>query len=211
MTNKELRAKYGDFTKTDNYTYPDHFFSPWDDFTLHIPNWNSFLIRFEGQDGLRFLELGTAQGRASVWLLENILSGPSSVLDTVDMTTTSRVTNEKVKAKLDGQELDIDCIQNLQPYLDSGKCKFHQQTTQSFLTKADPNVYDFIYVDASHEPVDVLRDAMGSFDTLKPNGLMLFDDYGWKDCHHGIDAFLHAYYKKINIHVKGYQVLVEKL
>ena len=40
---------------------------------------------------------------------------------------------------------------------------------------------------------------------------MLFDDYGWKDCHRGIDAFLHAFNSKTKVLHKAYQVLIEKI
>lgn len=215
MTTRELRAKYGDFTKTDYYTYPAHFFSPWDDFTMHIPNWKAFLARFEDQSDCKFLELGTAQGRSAVWMLENILTHPTSILDAVDIDHTTWLSQSRLKGKLDGQEFYLDCLQNLEPYTASGKCRFNLQTTQNFFRKlcADNlnGTYDFVYIDASHEPDDVLRDAICSYDALKQNGLMLFDDYGWKDCPRGIDAFLHAFNSKTKVLHKAYQVLVEKL
>ena len=78
MNNRELRQKYGDFTKSDVYTYPPHFFSPKDDFTLNIQNWSTYLSKFENAPDLLFLEVGTGHGRSSVWLLENILTNQSS-------------------------------------------------------------------------------------------------------------------------------------
>lgn len=215
MTNKNLRVKYGDFTKTDYYTYPDHFFSPWDDFTIHIPNWQVFLSRFENQPNCKFLELGTAQGRATVWLLENILTDSTSVIDTVDISHITPITQNRMKGRLGGDEFDLNNLLNLEPYISNGKCKFHLQKTSDFFKKLiDTNMlftYDFVYVDASHEPDDVIRDAIGSFDALKTGGLLLFDDYGWKNCGRGIDGFLHSFSEKIKIHYKEYQVLVEKL
>lgn len=209
MTNRELRAKYGDFTKTDMFKYPDHFFSPWDDFTMHIQNWKSFLTRFESQKDLNFLELGTAQGRATVWLLENILTESHCKITTVDINNLIPVTNEKLKTKLDEQNITINCLENLDPYIQNNTCKFVMLTTNEFF-KNNIDQFDFVYIDASHDPVDVLHDAINSFDVLKPHGLMLFDDYGWGECHRGIEAFLHAFHNKISVLHKEYQVLIEK-
>jgi SAM-dependent methyltransferase len=209
MTNTELRAKYGDFTKTDVYEYPSHFFCPWDDFTMHITNWQSFLTRFEAQPDLNFLELGTAQGRATVWLLENVLTATNSKITTVDMKHLMPVTKDSLKQKLDNQDVVIDCLDNLAPYLATNRCTFVLDSTDNFF-KTNKQQFDFVYVDASHDPDQVLRDAINSFDVVKPNGLLLFDDYGWGDCAIGIESFVQSFKHKVNVLHRGYQVLVEK-
>ena len=91
----DLEKKLGDdyttlcslnISKTSNYDYPSHFVSLWDDFTHNIPSWKHYLSeRFKGKDDLMFLELGTAQGRASVWLLEEILTEDKCSLITVEL------------------------------------------------------------------------------------------------------------------------------
>lgn len=211
MNTTELRAKYGDpFNRTANlYTYPDHFFCPWDDFTIHIKNWEMFLTRFYDIENLKFLELGTAQGRASVWMMENVLTATNCHLTTIDLTNIRMTHGEKQKRMLDDQEIVIDCLQNLQPYIDRNQCTFVQTSTDDFF-RTNQQRFDFIYIDASHDPDQVLRDAIKSFDCVKQNGLILFDDYGWGECGLGIEAFLQAFNKKINVIHKDYQVLVEK-
>ena len=74
----------------------------------------------------------------------------------------------------------------------------------------DNEKYDFIYIDASHEPDDVMSDAVLSFELLKQDGLLIFDDYGWGDCAKGIDGFINAYQKKIEVFEKSYQVFIRK-
>ena len=39
--------------------------------------------------------------------------------------------------------------------------------------------FDFIYIDGSHYYDDVLNDAVNSFNALKENSYILFDDYNW--------------------------------
>lgn len=39
--------------------------------------------------------------------------------------------------------------------------------------------FDFIYVDGSHDPKDVIVDAVLAFRLLKKGGIIIFDDYIW--------------------------------
>jgi hypothetical protein len=54
MNNTQLREKYREFFKSEVYTYPSHFFSPKDDFTLNIQNWLTYLGKYENQTDLLF-------------------------------------------------------------------------------------------------------------------------------------------------------------
>lgn len=210
MTHIDYRKKYGDGIKTTHYSYPSYFFSPWDDFTMHIPNWDVLLQNYKSQPDLKFLELGTANGRAAHWLCSEILTGTNSTLHTVDQFKIQRYKPKKNWHIVIDEELDIDVTENLGPLIENEKCEFFQTSTTSFLHETD-ELYDFIYIDASHEPVDVLSDAIHSFLKLKENGVILFDDYGWGDCRYGIEAFLLAYNKEIEILFKNYQVAIKKL
>ncbi len=40
-------------------------------------------------------------------------------------------------------------------------------------------VFDVVYVDASHMAGDVLSDAVLAWKLLAPGGIMIFDDYAW--------------------------------
>ena len=55
-----------------------------------------------------------------------------------------------------------------------------------------------------------MSDAVLSFELLKQDGLLIFDDYGWGDCAKGIDGFINAYQKKIEVFEKSYQVFIRK-
>ena len=72
-------------------------------------------------------------------------------------------------------------------------------------------MFDFIYIDGCHEPDHVMYESALCFDILKKGGFMLFDDYGWGNCRHGIESFLLSYNNKYRLLFKDWQVLVEKL
>ena len=48
------------------------------------------------------------------------------------------------------------------------------------ITNQKSNYFDFIYIDGSHMASDVLSDTILSFELLKINGIIGFDDYHWK-------------------------------
>jgi hypothetical protein len=77
--------------------------------------------------------------------------------------------------------------------------------------------YDFIYIDGSHIACDVLEDAVLSFRLLKPDGIMVFDDYSWEffdnPLRHpkiAIDAFLEIYANQIEVISVDRQAIIRK-
>ena len=111
------------------------------------------------KDDLRFLELGTAQGGASVWLLENILTGNNSKIYTVDVNVKARAksndcslmtefikavkdksfSNDKFENEVDISKIDnlvaeYNVLENLDPYIKSNRCTFFNSNTYDFFT-----------------------------------------------------------------------------
>lgn len=82
------------------------------------------------------------------------------------------------------------------------------------IPKFEDNYFDIIYIDGNHEPEYVMEDAVLSFRKLKPNGIMIFDDYGWGGpdlTQRGIDGFLNGYHKKIEVlGLKESQMFIKK-
>ena len=213
MNNKELRLKYGDHTESGVYTYPPHFFAIRDHFTTNITNWKGFLTKFVDQPNLNFLEIGTGSGRSAVWMLENVLTDPSSKLITVDIKDKHFYKKESQYTAFNLEEdIEVSIVENLQPYIDKNKCKFIVQDSKLFFKNLNEfEKYDFIYLDGNHDPDYVIYEACLSFDLLKKNGYLLFDDYGWGKCRYGIESFLSCFEGKYELLYKEWQVLVEKL
>ena len=189
--------------KTANYTPKNHFRIPlrWDNFTMHVPIWNQVLNHFfSDKENLKFLELGSGNGLCANFLLDSY----KCHVETVDLQESHTVDEDKKK-------YIVSTTANLKPFIDDGRCNFHQMSTKEFLIKNQDKKYDFIYIDASHDKDWVLFDAVSSFSLLKKDGLMIFDDYGWGECKIGIDSFLICYEEKIEVFHKGWQVMIRKL
>tara|TARA_R100000008_G_scaffold81948_1_gene65686 strand:+ start:73 stop:762 length:690 start_codon:yes stop_codon:yes gene_type:complete len=223
-----MENKLKDMLKTDNYKYPSHFFSAWDDFTMHIPNWKWLFKKSKGQDNLNFLEIGTAQGRATVWLLEEVLNGKNSHIITVDVNRVQRAEKEGCSLITDDTVVDIDVVDNLKPYIEDGKCTFIESNSKTFLKyftsdvvkrhengaleipQKIPHIFHCIYIDGSHDKADVLYDIINSFHLLHFGGVMILDDYRWGECGKGIDSFLTAYEDQITVLHKQDQVFLQR-
>lgn len=142
-------------------------------FDRNAPHWQSYLQRFKDKPDLKFLELGCFEGRATKWLLKNILTDPTSKIIVVD---TFAGSPEFSLGNIDSSNLEATFKKNIAHYKD--KVEIWKDRTE-VIDKADYNQFDFIYVDASHRAIDVLHDGVMSFNLLKPGGSIIFDDYKW--------------------------------
>ncbi len=97
------------------------------------------------------------------------------------------------------------------------RVKVFQSTSKHFLKNTN-DVFDFIYIDGSHIAKDVMADAVLSWDRLKRNGVLVFDDYGWKEFPKtsnfhpkmAIDCFMKMYKEEFKIVGKNYQICLMK-
>jgi len=164
------------------YRHPD-----W--FSQHIPDWERLLAEFVAKPKLRFLEVGSFEGRSAVWMLQNVLTDPSSSLVCVDT-----FQGGDDMASLDLTGLRQTFIDNVAPFGRRVRLITEHSGT-ALRTLRGP--FDFVYVDASHIAEDVLEDAVLAWRLLRTGGIMAFDDYIWRGppdprlCPRaGIDAFL---------------------
>ena len=84
--------------------------------------------------------------------------------------------------------------------------------------KENIDMFDVIYVDGSHFADDVLKDCRSSWAFLKKNGILILDDFFWKNYKeiennpaHAINLFL----KEINncykiLRLSKFQLFIEK-
>jgi hypothetical protein len=140
-----------------------------------IDNFATYLIQDTGLPNLKYLQLGAFTGDASVWLMENILTDPSSHLFDVDTWQGSD--------EIDHKSMDFDDVYSVY------KEKVKELSITSVVMRTDDYLirvrevftesFDFIYIDADHTTVGVLLDAELSWPLLKSGGIMAFDDLTW--------------------------------
>ena len=178
-----------------------------------LGNFDRFLSPMKGQPNLSFLEVGCFEGRATDWVLRNILTSPDSHVTVVDPFTGSHYYQE------DGiitDQLEERFKENVEHSI--GKVTIHKGFSQEILREIKDS-FDFIYIDGSHKAGDTLEDAILAWRLLKQGGIMIFDDYKW--CRFpdnvylnpgiGIDAFLTVFKDQYELLLQDYQVAVKKL
>ncbi|MBD1862931.1 MULTISPECIES: class I SAM-dependent methyltransferase [Trichocoleus] len=203
-------ARYKLHTAAKSYTFTSDWFS------FNIPTWQVYLQQFVGQPNLTVLEIGSWEGRSTCWLLEDVLTHPSSTITCVDT----------FEGSFEHQSYDPDYIKSLEDRFDfniqqsgaSERVKKIVGSSHRVLKSLPPNTYDFIYIDGSHLACDVLIDAVLSWPLVKVQGLLVFDDYDFRfpnqpnqNTQIGIDAFVSSFSPKIEIIHKGHQLILRKL
>jgi predicted O-methyltransferase YrrM len=181
-------------------------------FSIHIPQWEKDLREFVGLPNLNFLEVGCFEGKGSCWLLENILTHPSSRLICVD---TFDFAGQHLQ--LDASSMESTFDNNI---LDTGRGSCVEKKvgfSQEILRVLPLYYFDFIYIDGSHLAPHVLEDAILSWRLLKPGGILTFDDYEWDSAplaierpKIAIDSFLQCFQGQYDLIYKVGQVTMRK-
>jgi SAM-dependent methyltransferase len=191
-------------TNEQETVMPDTCFST-DWFTGNIPNLTILFQNFlpdSLNNPIKALEIGSWEGRSTTWFLENFLTHQDSHITCVDPWPSG--------------EVFMRFIYNTRKHCD--KIDIKKGFSGDVLRAIHPvEQFDFIYIDGSHTSWDTLEDAVLSFKLLKPNGIMVFDDYLGGNVEDtvtspfkGINAFIESYDKHIEVIYMEYQVFIRK-
>jgi predicted O-methyltransferase YrrM len=182
-------------------------------FSHNIPNFQ--VVKQLIPECKSILEIGCYEGRATCWMLENLLANDGSIscVDTfqgseehqnMDFTDVFQRWKENIEwVRKEGQSC-FGCV---------GK-------SYDVLAKliTENQEFDFIYVDGSHTAPDVMTDACLAWGMLKKGGIMLFDDYLWGDVpgmlHRpkiAVDYFATLFSEESQLVLLGYQLALKKI
>lgn len=192
--------------------------------TPHLHAWETHLGPWKGKAGLAFLEIGCFEGRASCWLLEHVLTDPSSGLTCIDTFEPMEIWPIKEnpwpsKHAWEHKSLPFEdrFDANIRELGAEKKVQKLRGVSNEILRTLPFSSFDLVFIDGSHRPQDVLRDTILSWDLLKPGGIMIFDDYLLHSVTHpyhgpriAIDAFLSVFSGRYNTLHSGWQMLVRK-
>ena len=171
--------------------------------STHAPNWKRLLEEYRDRPRVRMLEIGSYEGRSAVWFLANVLTHATASLVCIDIFARA------------AYALRFD--HNIRVSGVGHKVTKLKGPSQDLLTTLPRDHFDVIYIDGWHEAASVLKDAVLSWQRLKPGGVMIFDDYLW-DLHKpvrdrpqiAIDVFLDSIAGKYQVLLKDYQVAIRK-
>jgi tetratricopeptide (TPR) repeat protein len=167
-------------------------------FTHNIPLWEAQLQPL-ANTAVCFLEIGSFQGMSACWLLDRILTHPDATLACIDPNFQPEFALNLAKTQ---------SVEKVTPIVGN---------SHDCLPLLASEAYDVIYIDGCHLASHVQQDALLSWRSLKPGGLLIFDDYEWTDPAYpgqdpklGIDAFLDAHQHQLEVLHRAYQVIVKK-
>ena len=181
------------------------FSTDWTSSNLQI--WSSVLAPIKNKR-IEILELGSWEGRSAVFFAEFF---PYSNINCVDTFSggSEHLGNSTFKAQIPHIESRFD--RNVKQY-GSRVAKYKKTTFEALSAMAQrQDMYELIYIDASHERDDVMIDTLLAWKLLSRGGSMFWDDYGGGaavkpavdkvlDWHEGEYEVIHA----------GYQIIIKR-
>lgn len=150
----------------------------------------------------KVLEIGSYEGIFSCYAAENFAEVVHTI-DPFDINDTGTSMTSKTEENFN---------YNVSVCPSSKKIISHKETSNLFFSK-NKIMFDFIYVDGSHEPEDAYIDLNNSFKFCNSGGVIWIDDYGsdYKTLHQRIGEWLDENSSKIEIFHTNYQVgLIKK-
>jgi hypothetical protein len=192
---EKLHANIED-SSTKEYKQKYTFTTNW--FTHKIPSWTQFLKEFKGKQDVNYLEIGTFQGRSVLWLLENILTHPTSKITIIDGFAENTYKTFVSNINLSGEQSKFTILVGL--------------STEK-LKELPFNSFDFAYIDGSGKGIVMLSDLVSTWNLLKVDGIIICSRYSLDEGlrkalelqfydpgpHEAIDAFLKLYKPYIKI------------
>jgi predicted O-methyltransferase YrrM len=178
--------------------------------------WNQLIPMLSGVAGKRnFLEIGSFEGRSSVWIAENMMQDGDH-LRCIDTWEGGEEHGEENMSEVE-ERFRANLIVATQQFPERLIFQSKGTSVSRLAQLHGKTMFDFVYIDGSHIAKDVLTDACMAWPLIKKGGLMVFDDYMWgpaRDILHrpkpAIDAFTNIFAEKAEIVHVGYQLVVRK-
>jgi predicted O-methyltransferase YrrM len=138
---------------------------------------------------LHFLEIGSFEGKSSIWFLDNFLKNPKSSITCIDPwlnygqgdNSLNSYGNSDMPWKFGETKVKERFLKNIVESGHSDKVKIIQELSDKALPHliSQNKKYDLIFIDGNHVAPYVLMDSVMSWPMLKVGGYIIFDDYTW--------------------------------
>jgi predicted O-methyltransferase YrrM len=183
----------------------------------HYPKWMELLARYRKRP-TRVLEIGSWEGRSALFFL-NFL--PRARLTCVDTFAGGQEHQEAAAVS----RKEARSLAALEQRFDANVHAFAKRVEKIKASSADALAllgvnkrrFDIAYIDGGHRAAEVYTDAVMTWALMQRGGMMIFDDYQWREMRErldnpgpGIDAFLKAIEGQHRVAHKKYQIAIVK-
>jgi len=185
-----------------------------DKVTMYEKNWFKFLSHLKDVKA-NGLEMGSFEGRASIWFLDNILTHKKSTITCID----KWLPDSKSSAVIEKRFLHNIIVSKYFPKVDKLKGDNAQILPELIINKKN-NFYDFIYLNGDCKCFNILRDLCYCHHLIKIGGVMIINNYSTKVVHKvktptttkaAIDAFLESYSFYYDVLSSDYQLVLKRV
>lgn len=182
-------------------------------FDMNIVPWSvTFPKVFDRSDPVRILEIGSWEGRSSLFLLTYFTRGQLTAVD-----TWAGSDEWHYHATPDLQDLEARFDNNVA----SGATRVTKRKGSSLdvlpQLLSEQQKFDIIYVDGSHLADDAITDSINSWRLLKQGGIIIFDDVMWPaypraraNTAWAINQFLKYHVGEYKVLHAQYQIILQK-
>ena len=213
----ELRSS-AKIEKMKNYTFTQNWF-----------RFNQFSNSLDGVYPNKILEIGSFEGKSTVWFIEKYITNENKSITCIDpwlnynhseisLHTYADVSDDR---KYDNNEIKNRFLSNIELTGKSSQVKILHGLSHIELPKLNVNgeKFDLIFIDGNHTSSFVLTDAVYCWWLLNDGGIMIFDDYLWvheKNNNQSvpkfaIDSFIECFKGYLDIlHIGEYVVIRKK-
>jgi len=154
------------------------------------------------------LEIGSYEGASSVFFADNFLAHKKATLTCVDPFL-SIDDNDHHSLLLSDQEKNF--LNNISNTLFPDKITFEKKTSDLFFSE-NKKRFNFIYIDGSHDPKQVVIDLDNALKVITNGGIIWMDDYlGGTNIKSAVDEYISSKNPPLEVIHSGYQIAFKKL
>ena len=168
------------------------------------------------EEGRCFLEIGSFEGRSTVWIMENMMQDGDEIhcVDTWEGGEEHSAEDMAAVEKRFSHNIGV-AVNKFPDRVAIWQKGTSTRNLAGIIQYEGEGGFDFIYIDGSHQAHQVLRDAVNADAHLRAGGILAFDDYRWgshlRDTPApAIDAFLRCFEGRYELLDLGLQVWVRK-
>ncbi|MAA79658.1 MAG: hypothetical protein CL916_10395 [Deltaproteobacteria bacterium] len=168
---------------------------------------------FKNKSNIHYLEIGVHEGRALLWVLEHIMTHPTSTLTGIDLFSSGEGDFKPKEIYKNPNDFKQRYFHNIRSSGHENRIQTHIGYSQDVLKTLKKNHYDIMYIDGCHTLMCTREDTSLSWELLKKGGILMIDDYSkeFPDVYQAAQEFYANNADNMEILHTGWVLVIKKL